>query len=407
MMKELKTWTVLVLFAIAAAFSSCTQQSGMKALILTGQNNHNWQKSSLYLKDILEKTDLFTVEIRVSPESGKDMSEFVIDFKNYDLIVLDYNGDSWPDETQTNFVNYVRDGGGVVVYHAADNAFPDWAEYNEIIGLGGWEGRNEDSGPYVYVVDGEVVKDSSPGRGGSHGQQHEFAVQAFQPAHPILKGLPEKWLHAKDELYSELRGPAKNLEVLSYSFADEKYGGTGRNEPVLMTVSYGKGRVFHTVLGHAGNGNFFPAMECAGFVVTLQRGAEWAATGKVKQKLPESFPTENQSLQWEYFEDAQDGITPFLSRLEKYETGKSYEAFNLLRKLVAENSSNEQKMAEYHQLILKLLNSSKATVECKKVLLKEFSWMANDEYIPVFEQLRQNPELADYAQFALDRMKVE
>ncbi len=407
MMKELKTWTVLVLFAIAAAFSSCTQQSGMKALILTGQNNHNWQKSSLYLKDILEKTDLFTVEIRVSPESGKDMSEFVIDFKNYDLIVLDYNGDSWPDETQTNFVNYVRDGGGVVVYHAADNAFPDWAEYNEIIGLGGWEGRNEDSGPYVYVVDGEVVKDSSPGRGGSHGQQHEFAVQAFQPAHPILKGLPEKWLHAKDELYSELRGPAKNLEVLSYSFADEKYGGTGRNEPVLMTVSYGKGRVFHTVLGHAGNGNFFPAMECAGFVVTLQRGAEWAATGKVKQKLPESFPTENQSLQWEYFEDAQDGITPFLSRLEKYETGKSYEAFNVLRKLVAENSSNEQKMAEYHQLILKLLNSSKATVECKKVLLKEFSWMANDEYIPVFEQLRQNPELADYAQFALDRMKVE
>ncbi len=407
MMKELKTWTVLVLFAIAAAFSSCTQQSGMKALILTGQNNHNWQKSSLYLKDILEKTDLFTVEIRVSPESGKDMSEFVIDFKNYDLIVLDYNGDSWPDETQTNFVNYVRDGGGVVVYHAADNAFPDWAEYNEIIGLGGWEGRNEDSGPYVYVVDGEVVKDSSPGRGGSHGQQHEFVVQAFQPAHPILKGLPEKWLHAKDELYSELRGPAKNLEVLSYSFADEKYGGTGRNEPVLMTVSYGKGRVFHTVLGHAGNGNFFPAMECAGFVVTLQRGAEWAATGKVKQKLPESFPTENQSLQWEYFEDAQDGITPFLSRLEKYETGKSYEAFNLLRKLVAENSSNEQKMAEYHQLILKLLNSSKATVECKKVLLKEFSWMANDEYIPVFEQLRQNPELADYAQFALDRMKVE
>ena len=135
--------------------------------------------------------------------------------------MLDYNGDSWPDETQTNFVNYVRDGGGVVVYHAADNAFPDWAEYNEIIGLGGWEGRNEDSGPYVYVVDGEVVKDSSPGRGGSHGQQHEFVVQAFQPAHPILKGLPEKWLHAKDELYSELRGPAKILEVLSYSFADE------------------------------------------------------------------------------------------------------------------------------------------------------------------------------------------
>lgn len=407
MMKQIKIWAVLAVFAIAATFFSCTRQASLKALIVTGQNNHNWQKSSLYLKYILEKSNIFTVDISVSPEKGKDMSEFIIDFKKYDVVVLDYNGDSWAEETQTNFVNYVNDGGGVVVYHAADNAFPDWPEYNEIIGLGGWEGRDEESGPYVYIIDGEVVRDNSSGRGGSHGQQHEFAVQAFQPEHPILKGLPEKWLHAKDELYSELRGPARNFKILAYAFADDKYVGTGRNEPVLMTISYGKGRVFHTVLGHAGNGNFFPAMECAGFVVTLQRGAEWAATGKVKQKLPASFPTESKSLQWEYFEDAQDGITPFLSRLEKYEPGKSYEAFNVLRKLVAENSGDEQKMAEYQQLVLNLLKSRKTTIESKKVLLKEFSWMANDSYIAVFEQLKQNPELAGEAQYALDRAGMD
>ena len=172
MMKQIKIWAVLAVFAIAATFFSCTRQASLKALIVTGQNNHNWQKSSLYLKNILEKSNIFTVDISVSPEKGKDMSEFIIDFKKYDVVVLDYNGDSWAEETQTNFVNYVKDGGGVVVYHAADNAFPDWPEYNEIIGLGGWEGVDEESGPYVYIIDGELLRDNSSGRGGSHGQQH-------------------------------------------------------------------------------------------------------------------------------------------------------------------------------------------------------------------------------------------
>ena len=401
-MKRIKILIILTLFSVAAVLFSCAPKANLKAVIITGQNNHNWQKSSPYLKTILEKSGLFTAEIVVSPETGKEMSGFLIDFKKYDLVVLDYNGVNWPEETQDNFVNFVKEGGGVVVYLAADNAFPGWPEYNEIIGLGGWEGRNEESGPYVYIEKGEVIRDDSPGRGGSHGQQHEFVVEAFNPEHPILKRLPEKWLHGKDELYSELRGPAKNMEVLAYAHADKKYHGTGRNEPVLMTITYGKGRVFHTVLGHAGSGVFFPAMECAGFITTLQRGAEWAATGKVKQKVPANFPTEGQSLSWEFFEDTHDGIAVFIGEMEKYEPGKSYEGFNFLRKLVAESSNDEQKMAEYHQLILELLNSSKTTVACKKVLLKEFSWMATGAYQPVFEQLRQNPELAGEAQYALD-----
>ena len=328
---------------------------------------------------------------------------FIVDFSPYDLVVLDYTGDDWPEETRENFVTYVQNGGGVVVYHAASSAFPDWPEYNEIIGLGGWGGRDENAGLYLYIEDGEIIRDYSAGRGGSHGRQHEFMVQAFQPSHPILKGLPEKWLHAEDELYAELRGPAKNMEILAYAYADEKFGGTGRNEPILMTLTYGKGRIFHTVLGHTEvGGRFFPAMESASFVVTTQRGAEWAATGKVTQAVPAAFPTETQSLRWEFFEDIYSDITPIISRMQKYETGKSNDCFTILKKLIAENIDNQNKMDEYHQIIRELLKSRKSTLECKKVLLNEFSWIADDSYIDIYKELGKNRRLSDEAQYALD-----
>lgn len=402
-MRKIKIAVLLSLFTVALPTTfSCSQKADLKALIVTGQNNHNWQKSSRYLKDILEKAEIFTVETKTSPKSGKDMSEFIIDFTPYDVVVLDYTGDSWPEETKNNFVQYVQNGGGVVVYHAADNAFPDWPEYNKIIGLGGWGKRDKNAGPYVYIKDGEVVRDDSPGGGGTHGAQREFAVHAFNPGHPVLEGLPETWMHAQDELYANLRGPAENMEILAYSYSKK----TKKNEPVLMTITYGEGRIFHTVLGHAGGGNFFPAMECAGFVTTTQRGAEWAATGKVKQDVPSTFPTENETLLWPFFIDIQSDMAPAVDLMKVYETGKTNEGFIMLRRLVSENSNNQEKMDEYHQVILELLKSGDATIECKKVLCKDFSWMANDSYREVYETLKENPELADEAQYALDRMNT-
>ena len=92
-------------------------------------------------------------------------------------------------------------------------------------------------------------------------------------------------MHAEDELYDRLRGPAENLTVLATAYSDPSTRGTGKHEPILMTVQYGRGRVFHTTLGH-----HTLAMQCAGFITTLQRGAEWAATGKVTQAVPEDFP---------------------------------------------------------------------------------------------------------------------
>jgi type 1 glutamine amidotransferase len=94
-------------------------------------------------------------------------------------------------------------------------------------------------------------------------------------------------------MYDRMRGPANIKDLLYSGFADKATGGSGREEPLVFTVDYGKARVFHIMLGHAGatlENN--PAMQCAGFQTLVLRGAEWAATGKVKQPLPADFPTD-------------------------------------------------------------------------------------------------------------------
>ncbi len=271
--------------SLACAAASAGEK--LSALIVEGQNNHRvWPTTTKMMKGYLEQTGLFTVDVATTKPNGVD-PDFKPEFSKYNVVVTNYNGAPWPEETQKAFVDYVKGGGGLVVVHAANNAFGNWKEYNEIIGLGGWGGRNEKSGPYVYLdQNGKVVRDTSAGRGGHHGPQHPFSIIVRNPDHPITKGMPREWLHAKDELYDFLRGPGENMTILATAYADkEKYKGSGRHEPMLMTLSYGKGRIFHTPMGHG-----VDSQECVGFIVSIQRGAEWAATGKVTQKIPEDFP---------------------------------------------------------------------------------------------------------------------
>lgn len=261
-----------------------------KALIVTGQNGHDWKGTTPVLKQLLEETGLFTVDVAQSPAKGEDMSGFKPSFKDYQVVVLNYQGDSWPEETKKAFVEYVRNGGGVVVYHFACAAFPDWPEYNEIIGLGGWGNRNEKWGPYVRWRNGRVEYDFSPGRGGGHGPMQPFAIDVRYPEHPIMKGLPPRFMHVPDELYGWLRGPAKNLTVLATAFAPKDKGGADEHEPIFFTVQYGKGRVFFNALGHTAT-----ELKSVAFIVPYQRGAEWAASGKVTQALPQDLPTADES----------------------------------------------------------------------------------------------------------------
>jgi len=281
-MHHMKPFAFLLTLCLMTA---AVAREPMKALIVDGQNNHKvWPETTKRMKSYLEETGLFTVDVATAAPKGTD-PDFKPKFSDYAVVVSNFGhgAAAWPEETQQAFEKYVAGGGGFVVVHAADNSFPEWPAYNEMIGLGGWGGRNEKSGPYVYTNDkGDVIRDTSPGRGGSHGKQWEFPVVIRDKDHPITAGMPLEWKHAQDELYDRLRGPAVNMQILATAESQS----TMRHEPMIFTIAYEKGRVFHTPMGHAEY-----SVECVGFIATFQRGTEWAATGKVTQKLPDDFPT--------------------------------------------------------------------------------------------------------------------
>lgn len=277
----------IALLGLLLLISSINAQQKIKVLIIDGQNNHdNWPETTPMMKGYLEQTGLFSVDVATSPNEKSPMDNFKPDFSKYKVVLLNYNGKAWPQVTNDAFESFVKNGGGVVSVHAADNAFAEWPAYNKMIGLGGWGNRSEKDGPYVYYDStGKIVRDNTPGVGGSHGTFHPFKMVTRKKDHPITKGVPTMWMHNADELYDRLRGPAENMEILVTAYSAKEERGTGRDEPIMMVINYGKGRIFHTTLGHGNE-----SQECVGFITYLQRGTEWAATGKVTQKVPADFP---------------------------------------------------------------------------------------------------------------------
>ncbi len=278
--------SIFHIFCATIITTSAWAATPIHALIIDGQNNHAWKLTTPVLKQLLEDSGLFQVDVLTSPPKGGDFSGFNPEFTKYKVVVSNYNGDPWPDAVKESFEKYVRDGGGFVSYHAADNAFPEWVAYNEMIGIGGWGNRDEKAGPFWYFKDGKLTSDNAPGKAGNHGARKPFPVVIRDAKHPITLGLPQTWMHEADELYSKLRGPGEHITLLATAFSDPANRGTGHDEPMLMTIAYGKGRVFQTTLGHD-----VAAMKCVGFIITLQRGAEWAAAGKVTVKVPGDFPS--------------------------------------------------------------------------------------------------------------------
>jgi len=263
----------------------------IRVMILDGESAgayHKWKSTTPVLKKMLDETRLFQTDVITAPPAAGDFAGFRPEFDRYQAVVMNYDApdERWPAALKASFEQYVRNGGGLVVVHAADNAFPGWRAFNEMIGIGGWRGRTEQAGPMWHFKDGALVADRAPGAAGSHGSRLPFRITVRDANHPITNGLPPAWMHQSDELYAALRGPGRNMTVLATASSDPANNGSGFDEPLLMALTFGKGRVFHTALGHD-----VTAMSSVDFVVTFQRGTEWAATGAVTQKVPADFPS--------------------------------------------------------------------------------------------------------------------
>lgn len=288
--------TLIATLAITAGASAQTRRPApIRVMLLTGQSSiyHDWQKSSHVIQRILDDAGIFAVDLVTTPADGESMVGFAPSWSDYAVVVMDYDAEQWPENLRQSFEDYMTQGGGLVLVHAADNAFPTWPAFLAMSGVGGWRGRDASAGPMLRWRDGAPALDNGPGVA-QHPAPHDFEVTTRAPEHPIMRGLPPVWVQPHDELYSQLRGPAQNVTILATARANPPMpAATGENEPMLMTIRYGAGRVFHTTIGHVSPRDQLPVatMSSVGFIVTLQRGTEWAATGDVTQAIPADFPT--------------------------------------------------------------------------------------------------------------------
>jgi uncharacterized protein len=299
----------------------------IRVLIIDGQNNHDWRATTPFMKKALEDSGRFTVDVSTSPQvpalpkpkkpkddDPKKMAKYDkamaryeaalpkfqeelkaareafgrwrVDLDKYDVLLSNYNGEPWPEAINKALEERLREGKiALVIVHAANNAFGGWKEYNRMIGMG-WRGASFGDRLTVAPDGKEIRVPVGKGPGAGHGAYHPFRVTIRDSSHPITMGMPPEWMHAGDELYHGMRGPIENVHLLATAYDDKKFNGTGENEPMIWTVSYGAGRVFHTPMGHDKN-----SMHCVGFVTTLLRGTEWAATGQVTVPIPSNFPT--------------------------------------------------------------------------------------------------------------------
>jgi type 1 glutamine amidotransferase len=223
-------------------------------LLITGANNHDWSRSAPFCQELMQKTGRFEVTLTTTPIVTLADADAL---KRVQLFFIDYNGPSWGDTAQQNFVQAVRNGAGVCILHATNNAFEGWYEFEEMCALTWREGT-------------------------AHGAYHNFDIKITDPTHPITQNLPGVLKNHPDELYHRLVHMHHSpFQTLATAFSSPESGGTGRDEPVVIVKSYGKGRIFHCILGHVWEGHVMDTFINPEFQKLLLRGCEWAATGRV------------------------------------------------------------------------------------------------------------------------------
>jgi len=297
---------LLLPVAVSSGQSSTTERASLfkpgaiRALILTGQNNHDWRATTPLLRMLLLNTGRFDVRVNEEPTGMTSAT-----LAPYDVVILNYNGPRLSRVAEKALENFVRSGKGMVGVHGAN-----WA-FSGLVVLGENSRPTdilESSWPEFKQMIGGVWSDGPPASG--HAPRHKFQVKIVDRNNPITAGLDSEF-EADDELYHNIH-MARNVHILATAYDDpsntpEPAAGkdsgptsqstapspalapapgkmpqldmspTGKDEPMLWTVHYGKGRTFYTALGHD-----VKAMEMPGFSTTFVRGVEWAATGSVK-----------------------------------------------------------------------------------------------------------------------------
>jgi type 1 glutamine amidotransferase len=268
----------------------------VRVLIVDGFSNHDWRQTTALIRGILAPTGLFDVTVSTTPQTtnAAAWAAWRPKFSDYDVVIQNCNDYgqhiSWPEPVKIDFENFVRNGGGVYIFHSAENAFVGWKEYERMVGLC-W--RQPNYGRAIRLdEDGSLVRiPPGDGSGTGHGPRGNVLVTR-RGDDAIHAGMPRQWLSPDMEVYYYARGPAENVRVLAY--ARDSRPGQGLLWPVEWTTTYGQGRVYVSVYGHVWRGDVQPpGMRCAAVQTIIPRAVQWLAKRPVTIPVPPDFPGTN------------------------------------------------------------------------------------------------------------------
>jgi hypothetical protein len=360
--------SLLLSVLLTIILSACTSSEKIKTLIITGQGEEQleWMTRSTAVKTILDDAGLFATRILVTPPEGEDLSGFSPNFSKYDLVIIDYEGDAWPEKTKDALQTFLANGGGAV-----------WIRL-----------LSEPGSPVPQSV--------------TFSERNDFEVSMQPEDHPITKGLPVHWLHPADVVINGAQIAKDQFQILATAPSDPSVR-RSKQEPVLLAGTAGQGRVFITMLGKP-DLEKDDALTCSGFIVTLQRGAEWAATGAVTQEVPFDFPTSAGTVLRPSFSSVKSDEA--FREMCSYEIGGSTKFFTWLQYEIKKASGNTETLAALEKNMVKVLLNSESTAEAKKLILNELSWMGTEYCVPIIKGLGDDPELKDGVDFALKRLQL-
>ena len=235
--------TLSAALLVAAPADNQKKSDPTRVLIVTGDDfpGHKWKETSPVIQEILREDKRFEVDISADIYENNVLASD--DLFDYDLLFVhfkNYKPLANEEKARANLKKFVEEGKGLVVFHFACGAFEEWPEFAQIAGR---------------------VWDRKTG----HDPRGPFTVEIVDTEHPITTGMKD--FEAFDELYTCLIGD-RPIKIL----ATARSKVTGKDHPMAFAFNYGKGRVFHTPLGHDVKGIRMP-----GVPELIRRGTAWAA----------------------------------------------------------------------------------------------------------------------------------
>ena len=357
---------LLGIFVLAMALFQCKEPASLSALIICDQG----EETSSGLQHILENTGLFDADLN----KGKSPN-----FAKYDVVVFHLQQESgFDEETISELANYVKSGGGALLLGTSAGILSNENdELGKAIGLAGSQQRLSNKKASYQMINANSN-------------------------HPVLKGLQAKWLHNSDFMVFDTESLEGEVEILTSFQADSALGGNGKRIPALYASQMGEGKVFCSTLGANSNGDL-SAVQCVGFITTLQRGAEWAATGVVSQVAPIDFPNSVSTHIWSDFKPLT--MDEILEKSSIYEIGKSKKYLTDFTSRIRNSDGNSETYTSFELKIHEFLESD-ATTDSKIYMCRELSWIGSEKSIHILEKLVNDKDLSEAASYALQRLRM-